>query len=112
MNYARLYRDDEISYVLARIDPGYNLFEVRDRIAKEVAEVEVLTTKEFAERSVKYWMLETGVGITVIITALLGLLVGSVIMSQTLFAITQDHIDNYATLLALGFHQKPYVKLF
>ncbi|BBL57792.1 hypothetical protein MKFW12EY_14050 [Methylomonas koyamae] len=106
LNYARLYRDDEISYVLARIDPGYNLFEVRDRIAKEVAEVEVLTTKEFAERSVKYWMLETGVGITVIITALLGLLVGSVIMSQTLFAITQDHIDNYATLLALGFHQK------
>lgn len=59
-----------------------------------------------AERSVKYWMLETGVGITVIITAVLGLLVGVVIMSQTLFAITQDHIANYATLLALGFHQK------
>ncbi|WP_445371055.1 ABC transporter permease [Methylomonas sp. HW2-6] len=106
LHYARLYRDDEISYVLARIDPGSDPFDVRDLIAKEVANVEVLTTKEFAERSVKYWMLETGVGITVIITALLGLLVGAVIMSQTLFAITQDHIGNYATLLALGFHQK------
>ncbi len=106
LNYARLYRDDEISYVLARIDSDSNPIEVRDRIVTEVEDVEVLTTQEFAEISVKYWMLETGVGITVIITALLGLLVGAVIMSQTLFAITHDHIDNYATLLALGFHQK------
>jgi len=106
IDYLPYYKDDEISYVLTRIAPGSNLLEVRDRIADEVANVEVLTTAEFAERSVKYWMLETGVGITVIITAVLGLLVGAVIMSQTLFAITQDHIGNYATLLALGFHQK------
>jgi len=105
LDYVPYYHDDEISYVLARVEPNADLFEVRDRIAKEVANVEVLTTSEFAERSVKYWMLETGVGITVIITAVLGLLVGAVIMSQTLFAITQDHIANYATLLALGFHQ-------
>lgn len=102
--YLPYYRDEEISFVIARIDPNANATEVRDRIAKEVSNVEVLTTAEFADRSVKYWMLETGVGITVIITALLGLLVGVVIMSQTLFAITQDHIGNYATLLALGFH--------
>lgn len=104
LDYVPYYRDDEISYVLARAEPDADIFEVRDRIAKEVGHVEVLTTAEFAERSVKYWMLETGVGITVIITAALGLLVGAVIMSQTLFAITQDHIGNYATLLALGFH--------
>lgn len=106
LDYVPYYRDDEISYVLARVKPNANIFEVRNRIAQQVSDVEVLTTDEFAERSVKYWMLETGVGITVIITAALGLLVGAVIMSQTLFAITQDHIANYATLLALGFHQK------
>lgn len=106
LRYSPYYKDEEISYVLAKIEPGASLTEVRDRIASEVSNVEVLTTSEFAERSVKYWMLETGVGITVIITAILGLLVGVVIMSQTLFAITQDHIGNYATLLALGFHQK------
>jgi putative ABC transport system permease protein len=106
LDYVPYYQDDEISYVLVRIEPNTELTEVRDRIAREVSHVEVLTTDEFAERSVKYWMLETGVGITVIITAALGLLVGAVIMSQTLFAITQDHIANYATLLALGFHQK------
>jgi putative ABC transport system permease protein len=106
LEYSPFYKDDEIAYVLAKVGPGADPAVVRDRIAKEVSNVEVLTTDEFAERSVKYWMLETGVGITVIITAALGLLVGAVIMSQTLFAITQDHIANYATLLALGFHQK------
>ncbi|MDD1622853.1 MAG: ABC transporter permease [Methylococcaceae bacterium] len=104
LNYTPYYSDEEITYVLARIEPDSDLITVRDDIAREVSNVEVLTTAEFAERSVKYWMLETGVGITVIITAFLGLLVGAVIMSQTLFAITQDHIGNYATLLALGFH--------
>lgn len=106
LNYTPYYKNDEIAYVLAKLAPESNVNDVRDRIAREVSHVEVLTTDEFAERSVKYWMLETGVGITVIITAALGLLVGAVIMSQTLFAITQDHIGNYATLLALGFHQK------
>lgn len=106
VKYLPYYADDEISYVIARNDPLTDVMEVKQRIIKEIPNVEVLTTDEFAERSVKYWMLETGVGITVIITAILGLLVGAVIMSQTLFAITQDHIANYATLLALGFHQK------
>jgi putative ABC transport system permease protein len=87
------------------------VYEVRDKITEQVSNVEVLTTNEFAERSVKYWMLETGAGITVILTALLGLLVGVVIMSQTLFAITQDHITNYATLLAIGFHHNTLRKI-
>jgi putative ABC transport system permease protein len=54
-------------------------------------------------RSVSYWMLETGMGMTVILTAVLGILVTVVVTSQTLFTITQDHLGNYATLLALGF---------
>jgi putative ABC transport system permease protein len=106
LKYTPYYSEDEISYVIARIDHTTDIHDVKNQIIKEIPNVEVLTTDEFAERSVKYWMLETGVGITVIITAALGLLVGAVIMSQTLFAITQDHIANYATLLALGFHQK------
>ncbi|ATG91210.1 ABC transporter permease [Methylomonas koyamae] len=106
LDYVPYYRDDEISFVLVKCNNAAAAKSVRDRVDREINDVEVLTTEEFAERSVKYWMLETGVGITVIITASLGLLVGVVIMSQTLFSITQDHIGNYATLLALGFHQK------
>ena len=65
--------------------------------------VEVLTTNEFAIRSAKYWMLETGVGLTVIITAVLGLAIGTLIVSQALFSLVHDNRPHYATLLALGF---------
>ncbi len=50
-------------------------------------------------------MLETGVGITVITTAALGIIVATVIISLTLYAITNDHLPNYATLLAIGFRR-------
>ncbi len=48
-------------------------------------------------------MLETGVGLTVIITAILGLVVGTLIVSQALFSLAHDNRPHYATLLALGF---------
>jgi putative ABC transport system permease protein len=106
IDYDNRYEDNEITYVIARVEAGENPEDVKARAAKNLTDVEILTSDEFAERTVKYWMLETGIGITVIVTAVLGLLVAGVIMSQTLFAITQDHLGNYATLLALGFHQQ------
>jgi putative ABC transport system permease protein len=103
VKYDKRYRNDEITYVLVRCGDGRAPEAMRDRIAREVPHVEVLTTPEFAVRTMKYWMLETGLGVTVVLTAVLGVVVGAVIISQTLFAITQDHLSNYATLLALGY---------
>src|SRR5262249_3998190 len=99
IRYDKRYRHDEVTYVLARCTRGDPPEQVRDAIARQVPNVEVLTAGEFAVRTMKYWMLETGVGITVVVTAILGLLVGAFIMSQTLFALTQDYIANYATLI-------------
>jgi putative ABC transport system permease protein len=103
LRYDPRFQDDEICYVLARCAPGYSPERLRDAIARNVSDVEVLTGHQFAVRTIKYWMLETGAGITVVVTAILGLIVGSFITSQTLYTITQDHISNYATLAALGF---------
>jgi putative ABC transport system permease protein len=48
-------------------------------------------------------MLETGAGLTVILAACLGLAVSVVVTSQTLYAVTQEYLGNYATLAAVGF---------
>ncbi len=101
--YDRRYRSDEITYVLVRCAPGYSPEQVRDALAREVPHVEALTTRQFAIRTMRYWMLETGLGITVVITAVLGLVVGGVLISQNLYALTQEHLPQYATLLAVGF---------
>ena len=103
LKYDRRTDGDQITYVLVRCDTGHSPESVRDAIATQVPSVEVLTTSEFATRTIKYWMLETGIGITVVVTAILGLIIGTVIVSQTLYAITNDHLSDYATLLAIGF---------
>jgi putative ABC transport system permease protein len=89
--------------VLARATPDVSPDELRDRIAENVPYVDVLTTRQFAIKTVKYWMLETGAGIMAIAIALVGLLVGSVIVSQSLYTMTNDHLPDYATLMAIGF---------
>jgi putative ABC transport system permease protein len=103
IRYDKRYQQDEITYVMARRAPGHSPEQLADAIRREVPSVEALTSDQFARRSVTYWMLETGIGITIILTAVLGMLVSSVVGSQTLFGVTNDHLQNYATLLAVGF---------
>jgi len=103
IKYDKRYLSDEITYVLVRCADGFTPSRVAASIRQAVPHVMVLTTEEFAVLTVKYWMLETGVGITVVLTGILGVLVSVVVTSQTLFTVTQEYLGNYATLLALGF---------
>ena len=89
--------------MIARCDANSSPEFVRDAIAAAIPAADVLTTKEFISKTIRYWMLETGLGLTFITTAILGIIVGTVIISQALYAITNDHLPNYATLLAIGF---------
>ena len=63
---------------------------------------EVLTRDEFRGRSLDHWLYATGAGVALIGGALLGLLVGTVIVAQTLYSSTKDHLNEFATLRALG----------
>ena len=56
----------------------------------------------FRQRSLDYWLFETGAGSALIAGALLGIIVGVVIVAQTLYASTKDHLNEFATLRALG----------
>src|SRR5690606_8455520 len=63
---------------------------------------DVLTRAEFRDRNLDQWLYSTGAGVALIGGALLGLLVGTVIVAQTLYSSTKDHLNEFATLRALG----------
>jgi putative ABC transport system permease protein len=105
LNRARTLLDmpaDKITYVLVKLEPGADAAAVRDEIRKSVPDSEVLTKAEFRTRSLNHWLFATGAGVALIGGAILGLIVGTVIVAQTLYSSTKDHLNEFATLRALG----------
>jgi putative ABC transport system permease protein len=90
------------SYFLVHLQPGANVEQVRSSLQDKVSDIEVLTPKEFSERSRKFWLFGTGAGAALFAGALLGVIVGTVIVAQTLYSSTKDHLDEFATLRAMG----------
>lgn len=92
----------QYSYLLVRVAPGSDIERVRSALSQRLPDREVLTKAEFRERSLHQWLFSTGAGVALIGGALLGLLVGTVIVAQTLYSSTKDHLAEFATLRALG----------
>lgn len=93
---------NQATYELVRLNPGADLETVRSALEERLPNAEVLTQAEFRDRSVNYWLFNTGAGAALIAGAALGIIVGIVIVAQTLYASTKDHLNEFATLRALG----------
>lgn len=93
---------DTATYHLVKLSPSADVENVRKELLSRLESAEVLTTEEFHDRSLRQWLFRTGAGVALIGGALLGILVGTVIVAQTLYSSTKDHINEFATLRALG----------
>jgi putative ABC transport system permease protein len=93
--------DDEAHYWVLDVADRGCAASVIDR-ARTHPDLEALTTAEFRRRSEHRWVIGSGAGAALGFTALLGLVVGVVIVAQTLFTITREHLRELGTLKALG----------
>jgi len=93
---------DQTVFILVRALPGTDIKDLQARLAARLTDVDVLTKEQFSRMTRFYWMFTTGAGIAVLIAALLGLVVGVVVVAQTIYATTMDHIREFGTLKAMG----------
>jgi putative ABC transport system permease protein len=93
---------NKTTYILVRVVPGADVETVRSRLKANISDVEVLTPAEFRDRSRSFWLFGTGAGAALFAGALLGVIVGTVIVAQTLYSSTKDHLNEFATLRAIG----------
>jgi putative ABC transport system permease protein len=96
------FAPDEGMYIVARVGKPYSVSDVQQGLRERLPEVDVLTRKEFAHKARMYWVIKTGAGSAILTAAVLGFLIGLVVVSQTIFANTMENIEEYATLKALG----------
>jgi len=93
---------NRVSYFLVHVSPGADIAGVRQRLLASISKVEVLTPDEFRNRSRSFWLFGTGAGAALFAGALLGAIVGTVIVAQTLYSSTKDHLNEFVTLRAIG----------
>ena len=94
--------EDQTIFILVKVAPGTSIEQVRQGILGNVKDVEVFTSHEFSHMTQFYWMFTTGAGVAVLLAAALGLVVGFVVVAQTIYATTVDHLKEFGTLKAMG----------
>jgi putative ABC transport system permease protein len=94
-------RRDQVSFLLARCRRPEDARVVARRLRGQ-HDMAVFTRREFSTSTRMYWLTKTQAGTATAWTALLGLLVGTVITSQILYAATGSYRREYAVLRALG----------
>jgi putative ABC transport system permease protein len=95
-------RPDQTLFILVKAATGADLQALKRDLAKRLDDVDVFTTSEFSHKIRFYWMFSTGAGIAVLLAAFLGLVVGVVVVAQTIYATTVDHLREFGTLKAMG----------
>lgn len=90
------------SYILAKLRDGTKKDDVVKALRVLLKDNDVMTKEEFVMRTVKYWTIQTGIGMSFFLTALLGLMIGGAIVGQTIYANTVQHMKEYGTLKAMG----------
>jgi putative ABC transport system permease protein len=99
------------NYYVVRISPNANAAVVRSLLAGTLSDAEVLTPDEFRHRTRLFWLFDTGAGAALLGSAILGIIVGAIIVAQTLYSSTKDHLKEFATLRAIGSARRYILKV-
>ena len=94
--------DGRTTYIVARLAPGADSNAVAAEIRRRLPYHDVLTRAEWSRKSRAYWVESTGLGLTMLLTVSLGCLVGVIVVAQTLYTTTTEHLGEFATVKAIG----------
>ena len=106
-NWLRLFPGrsrNEIQLGLIRLHEGADADQAQNHLREYLPkDVLVMTKANFIERERNYWNTATPIGYIFAFGAIMGFVVGAIIVYQILFADVSEHLNEYATLRALGY---------
>jgi putative ABC transport system permease protein len=109
-NWLRLFPErprSEIQLGLIKLGDGADADSLRDELAAYLPDdVLVMTKQQFVQREKDYWNSATPIGYIFAFGAIMGFVVGAIIVYQILFADVSEHLNEYATLRAIGYNNR------
>jgi putative ABC transport system permease protein len=91
-----------ITFVLVRAKPGENLQELKKRLEEKLPDTRAYTREEMSLMTQSYWQERSGIGFILGLGAVVGVIVGVVVVGQILYASVTDHLKEFGTLKAMG----------
>ncbi|MEB2311764.1 MAG: ABC transporter permease [Sorangiineae bacterium] len=101
--------DGQATYWVVDLERPSCATDVIESVARH-PDLDAYTTDEFRKMTEHYWVSGSGAGTALGFSAILGLVVGVVIVGQTLYAVTKEHLRELATLKAIGAHPNEIVR--
>ncbi|HAG85486.1 MAG TPA: ABC transporter permease [Cyanobacteria bacterium UBA12227] len=98
----RLVASDLITYILIKAEPGQNLQELKQRLQAKLPNTIAYTREEFINKNQTFWQQRTGIGFILGLGAVVGIIVGVIIVGQILYSSVSDHLKEFGTLKAIG----------
>jgi len=90
------------TYIVVKVADGHPVEPVKAELQRRFKNYDVRTSQEWSQNTRDYWTWQTGIGASFFGNALMGFIVGLVIVSQTIYSATVEHIREYGTLKAIG----------
>ncbi|MBD2018905.1 FtsX-like permease family protein [Leptolyngbya sp. FACHB-36] len=111
INFLRLFQERRqkglIDVGVIKLEPGADVAQVVANLRSGLPnDVRVMSKQEFMDREKNFWNTSTPVGYVFDLGAVIGFIVGAVIVYQILYSDVSDHMPEYATLKAIGFRDR------
>ncbi len=93
---------DSTVFIIAKVRSEYRVQEVVEAMRQRFPGVDVYTKEDFSYKTRMYWTIETGVGFSFLLTIIVSFFVGMLIVGQTIYNSTVEHLKEFGTMKALG----------
>jgi putative ABC transport system permease protein len=115
LNFLRIFPDrspDKIDMGIIKLVPGANVEQVKSELmARLNKNINFFTLDQLVESEKLYWQIRTPIGFIFGFGTIMGLVVGMVIVYQILFTDITNHLNEFATLKAMGYKNSYFVRV-
>lgn len=114
MQIGGLNANQSNTYIVASLRKDGDLEKILSRLKtpdRRLGNYEVWSATDFAYKSQRYWLMDTGAGIAVLFMAVIVCIVGAIITSQSLKTVMLGYNREFATLNALGATRKELARV-
>ena len=93
---------DQINYILIAAKPHADIAALQRRLEAALPGTRAFTHDQMADITRSYWKQRTGIGFILGLGAIVGIIVGIVVIGQILYTSVAEHVKEYGTMKAMG----------